>query len=77
MITPSSEQLGLTRRQLFYGNGFMDAIVNGRHVVGHSGSSAGAANHLDTYPDLDWVVVLGNYDNSVAPIVETARQIIT
>ncbi|WP_431930983.1 serine hydrolase domain-containing protein [Nonomuraea jabiensis] len=78
MIMPPSEQQGLTRQQLFYGYGFTDAVVDGRHVVGHSGSSAGAANNLDTYPGLDWeAVVLGNYDTPIAPIVEMERQIIT
>lgn len=77
-IMPPSEQPGLTRQYLFYGYGFTDAIVNDRHVVGHSGGAAGAANNLDIYPGLDWTaMVLGNYDTSVAPIVETARQIIT
>lgn len=78
MIMPPSEQQGLTRQHLFYGYGFTDAIVGGRHVIGHSGSSAGAANNLDTYPELDWTaVILGNYDTSIAPIVEMERQIIT
>ncbi|MFI7639743.1 serine hydrolase domain-containing protein [Nonomuraea sp. NPDC049400] len=78
MIMSPSEQPGLTRQQLFYGYGFIDAIVGGRHVVGHSGSAAGAANYLDTYPGLGWVaLILSNYDTPIAPIVETARQIIT
>ncbi|RVX40784.1 CubicO group peptidase (beta-lactamase class C family) [Nonomuraea polychroma] len=78
MIMPPSEQQGLTRQHLFYGYGFIDAIVNGRHVVGHSGASAGAANNLDTFPSQDSVsVILGNYDTPIAPIAEMARQIIT
>jgi CubicO group peptidase (beta-lactamase class C family) len=78
MIMPPSEQQGLTREHLFYGYGFIDAIVNGRHVVGHSGGSAGAANNLDTFPGQDWVaMIFGNYDTPIAPIVEMARQIIT
>jgi hypothetical protein len=52
--------------------------VDGRHVVGHSGRSAGAANTSTPAPTPTIaVVVLGNYDTSVASIGETARQIIT
>lgn len=62
----------------FYGYGYRDAIVNGKRVFGHSGSGPGMATRLDVYPDLDWVsIVLSNYDTTIDPIVERARDVIT
>ncbi|GII90396.1 serine hydrolase domain-containing protein [Sinosporangium siamense] len=74
---PPTEQPAITRQHMFYGYGFSDAIVNGRHVVGHSGGGPGAGNNLDVFPGLDWVaVILGNYDAPAVPIVELERRLV-
>jgi CubicO group peptidase (beta-lactamase class C family) len=65
-----------TRR--FYGYGFRVKMVNSHDVFGHSGSGAGTTTNLDVYPGLDWVgVVLGNYGNSITPIVDLEQQLVT
>ncbi|MEV4710330.1 serine hydrolase domain-containing protein [Micromonospora sp. NPDC049374] len=62
----------------FYGYGYLNAILNNRRILGHSGSGPGAANRLDIYPDLNWVsIVLSNYDTTIDPIVELERELIT
>jgi CubicO group peptidase (beta-lactamase class C family) len=61
----------------FYGYGYLDAILNNRRILGHSGSGPGAANRLDIYPELNWVsIVLSNYDTTIDPIVELERELI-
>lgn len=45
------------------GYGLEDTVINGEHVLGHSGNGPGIATGLDVYPDLDWIaVILENYD---------------
>jgi CubicO group peptidase (beta-lactamase class C family) len=62
----------------FYGYGQVETIIGDRRVVGHSGSGAGRANNLDVFPGSGWVaVVLSNYDTTVRPIVDLARELIT
>jgi CubicO group peptidase (beta-lactamase class C family) len=62
----------------FYGYGHVETTIGGHRVVGHSGGGPGRANNLDVFPELDWVViVLSNYDTSVRPIVQLARELIT
>ena len=44
------------------GYGLEDTIINGQHVLGHSGNGPGITTGIDIYPALDWVaVILGNY----------------
>jgi CubicO group peptidase (beta-lactamase class C family) len=63
---------------LFYGYGYLDAIVNSQRVLGHSGNSAGVATRLDVFPDLGWAsVILSNYDTTINPLVERERELIT
>jgi CubicO group peptidase (beta-lactamase class C family) len=62
----------------FYGYGFRIAVTGGQLVAGHSGSGPGTATNIDIYPHLDWIaVVLSNYDTTVEPIVQKARELIT
>jgi CubicO group peptidase (beta-lactamase class C family) len=62
----------------FYAYGFRDMITGGHRVFGHSGSGTGRSTNLDIFPGLDWVtVVLSNYDTSIQPIVQKARDLIT
>jgi CubicO group peptidase (beta-lactamase class C family) len=62
----------------YYGYGFVDAIINGHRVFGHSGSGPGRANNLDIVPRGDGIaVVLSNYDTTIEPIVSQARTIMT
>jgi CubicO group peptidase (beta-lactamase class C family) len=61
----------------FYGYGQVEAISGAHRIVGHSGGGPGRANNLDVFPDAGWVaIVLSNYDTSVRPIVDLARQLI-
>lgn len=61
-----------------YGYGHVEAVAGDHRVVGHSGGAPGRANNLDVFPDTGWVVVvLSNYDTSVRPIVDLARQLVT
>lgn len=60
----------------FYGYGQVEAIAGDQNVVGHSGGAPGRANNLDVFPDSEVVVVvLSNYDTTVRPIVDLARQL--
>ncbi|HEY7418671.1 MAG TPA: serine hydrolase domain-containing protein, partial [Ktedonobacteraceae bacterium] len=67
------------------GYGLEDTIINGQHVLGHSGGGPGIGNGLDIYPELDWVaVVLENYDFTpfgvsfeTSPIAVLERRLIT
>ncbi|MBE8518919.1 beta-lactamase family protein [Amycolatopsis sp. H6(2020)] len=61
----------------FYGYGQVEAITGAHRIVGHTGGGPGRSNNLDVFPDTGWIaVVLGNYDTSVRPIVDLARQLI-
>jgi CubicO group peptidase (beta-lactamase class C family) len=59
--------------------GYDDDIVAATRIFGHSGGgSLGAATRLDIVPDKDWVlIVLSNYDTTIAPIVNLARRLFT
>lgn len=67
------------------GYGLEDTVINGKHVLGHSGNGPGIATGLDIYPDLDWVaVILENYDlvpfgtsTEVSEIAQLERRLIT
>ncbi|HWO63234.1 MAG TPA: serine hydrolase domain-containing protein [Umezawaea sp.] len=64
-------------RVQFYGYGHVDAVIGAQRVVGHSGSGQGRATNLDVFPESGWfAVVLGNYDTSIAPVVDLARRLI-
>jgi CubicO group peptidase (beta-lactamase class C family) len=46
-----------------YGYGFMITFVNGRSIVGHSGTFPGVGSRLDMYLDHGYTVaILSNYD---------------
>ncbi|MEV1000995.1 serine hydrolase domain-containing protein [Nonomuraea sp. NPDC050202] len=61
-----------------YGYGFRNTVLNGRRILGHSGSGPGRSANLDIYPGLGWVaVILSNYDIPVQPIVDKGRDLIT
>ncbi|MCW6008239.1 beta-lactamase family protein [Micromonospora sp. CPCC 205371] len=69
---------GLPSQAEFYGYGHLTAIINNATVIGHSGGGPGAANRLDIFPDRNWAaIVLSNYDTTINPIVELARELIT
>jgi len=87
LLNPAFTHLGTTGKQAvspvdlpqgqFYGYGQVEAISGPHRIVGHSGGGPGRANNLDVFPDAGWVaIVLGNYDTSVRPIVDLARQLI-
>lgn len=62
----------------FYGYGHVETTIGGHRIVGHTGGGPGRANNIDVFPDSGWVViVLSNYDTSVRPIVDLARQLVT
>jgi CubicO group peptidase (beta-lactamase class C family) len=62
----------------FYGYGQVETIIGDHRIVGHTGSGPGRANNIDVFPDSGWVaVVLSNYDTTVRPIVDLARELIT
>lgn len=84
LFTGSKTALGpdvkptLDRRAMAYCYGFFRTVLNGREVLWHSGSGPGMANMLDSHPGTGWsMAILGNYDDSVDPIVNRARQLIT
>ncbi|WUI02552.1 beta-lactamase family protein [Spirillospora sp. NBC_00431] len=61
-----------------YGFGFVEEVVNGHRVFGHSGSGPGAANQLDVFPDLGWTsVILTNRSDPIEPVVTKVRHLIT
>jgi CubicO group peptidase (beta-lactamase class C family) len=67
----------LPTRSHAYGYGYEDDIAAGGRVFGHSGSGAGVATRLDVVPAGDWVlVVLGNYDTTITPIVDLVRGLV-
>jgi CubicO group peptidase (beta-lactamase class C family) len=61
----------------FYGYGQVETITGAHRIVGHTGGGPGRSNNLDVFPDVGWVaIVLSNYDTSVRPIIDLARQLI-
>jgi CubicO group peptidase (beta-lactamase class C family) len=87
LLNPAFTNLATTGKQAvspadlpqgqFYGYGQVEAIAGAHRIVGHTGGGPGRSNNLDVFPDADWVaIVLGNYDTSVRPIVDLARQLI-
>ena len=62
----------------FYGYGHLEAIVNNQLVTGNKGGGPGASTRLDVFPGRNWVsIVLSNYDTTINPIVQAARNLIT
>jgi CubicO group peptidase (beta-lactamase class C family) len=55
-----------------YAYGFMDRVVGGRRLVGHSGGAPGMSGILEFEPNGGYVVVvLSNFDSPAAPMVAT------
>ncbi|TDV43227.1 CubicO group peptidase (beta-lactamase class C family) [Actinophytocola oryzae] len=77
-VATSGKQATGPQPPQFYGYGQVETIIGTHRVVGHTGSGAGRANNLDVFPDAGWVaVVLSNYDTTVRPIVDLARELVT
>lgn len=75
---PPSVKPDLARDVMSYGYGVFHTILNRRTLVGHSGSAAGVANMLDYFPGSGWFsAVVSNYDDTVEPIVNLGRRLIT
>ncbi|NUP45908.1 MAG: serine hydrolase [Catenulispora sp.] len=61
----------------FYAFGHLEAAVNGQRVLGNKGGGPGVATRLDIFPAGGWVsIVLSNYDTTIDPIVQAARQLV-
>lgn len=77
-VATSGKQATGPQPPQFYGYGLLETIIGDHRVVGHTGGGPGRANNLDVFPDSGWVaIVLSNYDTTVRPIVDLARQLIT
>jgi len=64
-------------KQWFTGYGFEHYVVGDRRAYGHPGGGPGIATNFDSHPEAGWVVVvLGNYDTSIDPIITRSRQIV-
>jgi len=62
----------------FYGYGHLAAIVDNQLVTGNKGGGPGASTRLDVFPERNWVsIVLSNYDATINPIVQAARNLVT
>ena len=67
-----------SQAEFYYSCGYLDTVVNDRRILGNKGGGPGASARLDIFPDLNWVsIVLSNYDTTINPIVELARELIT
>jgi CubicO group peptidase (beta-lactamase class C family) len=60
-----------TRENSGYTYGFMDRIVAGQHVIGHTGGAPGICSFLYMYPESGYtVVVLSNSDNGCVLVLD-------
>jgi len=61
-----------------YAYGFIDKILNGKHIVGHNGGSLGIAANFDMFPELGYTaIILSNYDPpAMMPVIMKVRELI-
>jgi CubicO group peptidase (beta-lactamase class C family) len=67
------------------GYGLEDTMINGQHILGHSGNGPGITTGIDIYPQLGWVaVILGNctlepfgVSTEMSQIADLERRLIT
>jgi D-alanyl-D-alanine carboxypeptidase len=61
-----------------YGYGFRNRMVDGRHIVGHSGGAPGIGANFDMFPEAGYTaVVLTNYDQpAMSAVVTKLREVV-
>ncbi|OLF10850.1 serine hydrolase domain-containing protein [Actinophytocola xanthii] len=75
-LSPADRPAPAGQRE-FYGYGHVETVAGEHRIVGHSGGGPGRATNLDVFPETGWtVVVLSNYDTTIRPIVDLARQLV-